>query len=93
VAAAVAAPAADRWLFTGLDRRPAGRGFALGGLVQKSGVYTVGEFGPEQVFLPGGSRVASNTSSYNHSRTLAQMVKAAIEEVDRQKGARRNNGF
>jgi TP901 family phage tail tape measure protein len=90
------------------------RGFALGGLVQKSGVYTVGEFGPEEVFLPGGSRVASNTSSYNHSRTtrlegnvyitiappagtderkIAQMVKAAIEEVDRQKGARRNNGF
>lgn len=35
-------------------------GFARGGNVNQSGSYTVGERGPETVFLPGGSQVVPN---------------------------------
>ena len=55
-----------------------GRGYAQGGSIFQSGRYLVGEYGPEMVHLPAGSRVSPNSLT---TPLIADMVKHSVGEM------------
>jgi hypothetical protein len=58
-----------------------GSGFATGGDVTYGGVYPVGELGPEEVYLPGGSRVVPNKDIHSGGPSIGYVDARGTDPV------------